>query len=245
LNSKTMLRIGTLALCLLAVPAVSGAQTMQWTHKGFITVNGGGQFGSHDLTTSSTFDLYGETATISSAQTVKSGGMFDAGGAYRVYGKNLLAGVSISHVASTNAVAITGSIPDPVFFGHLRNVSATQGGAKHSETGVHLDAIYMIPVANKIDVAVFGGPSIYWVSQDTVGSVTVTEPTPTLTASMQNVSKTEGGFNLGGEVQYVVHKNIAVGVLGRYAWADATIEGADKKLTLGGFQLGAGIRVLF
>lgn len=245
MKSKTMLKTGMLALCVLAAPALAHAQTMQWTNKGFISVNGGGQFGSHDLTTTSTFDQYGETATITTAQKVKSGGLFDIGGAYRVWGNNLLAGVSFTHTASTDSVNITGAIPDPRFFGSLRNVSASQGGVKHSETAAHFDAIYMIPLANKIDLGVFGGPSIFWVSQDTVGNVTVTEPTPTLTATLQNVSKTEAGINVGADLQYVVHKTFAVGVLARYTWANATIEGADKKLTLGGFQLGAGARVRF
>jgi hypothetical protein len=240
-----MTKAATLALCLLSVPALSSAQTMQWTNKGYITFNGGVQTGSHDLTTSTSFPLYGETAAISSQQKVKSGGMIDFGAAYRVWGNNLLAGVSISHVASTNDVTITGTIPDPRFFGTMRNVTATQPGAKHSETAAHFDVIYMIPVANKLDVAVFGGPSIYWISQDTVGSVAVTEPTPTLTATMQNVSKTEGGFNVGGDVQYVVYKTVAVGVLARYAWANATIVGADQMLTLGVFQLGGGVRFRF
>jgi len=250
LNSKTMLKAGTLALVLLAAPAMSDAQTMQWTNKGYLSVNGGVQVGSHDLTTSSSFDLYGEKATTSSSQKVKSGGLFDAGGAYRVWGNNLLAGLSITHVTSTNDVTITGSIPDPRFFGQMRNVTTTQSGAKHSETAVHIDAIYMIPIAEKLDVGVFGGPSIFWVSQDTVGNVTVTEPAPTLTAAMQNVSKTEAGLNFGADVQYVVYNagsvgTVAVGGLARYSWANATIEGADQKLTLGGFQIAGGVRVRF
>jgi hypothetical protein len=240
-----MLKAGTLALSLLVAPAVTYAQTMQWTDKGYVTINGGGQVGSHDLTTSKTFDLYGETASITTSQKVSGGGMFDAGGAYRVWGNNLLAGASISHIGSTGDVAINGMIPDPRFFNQMRNVTTSQGGAKHSETALHLDAIYMIPIANKLDVGVFGGPSIFWVSQDTVGNVAVTEPAPTLTASMQNVSKTEAGLNLGADIQYVVYQKIAVGVLARYTWASATIEGADQKLTLGGFQIGGGIRYRF
>jgi len=245
LKSKTLMNTGMLALCLLAAPAMTYAQTMQWTNKGFLSVNGGGQIGSHDLTTTSTFDLYGESASIKTSQTIKGGGMFDIGGAYRVWGNNLLAGVSFTHTASTDNVDITGQIPDARFFGALRNVTTSQANSKHSETGVHIDAIYMIPVANKLDVGVFGGPSIYFVSQDSVGNVTVTEPTPTLTATMTNVSKTEAGFNFGADVQYLVYKTMAVGVLARYAWADATIDGADKKLTVGGFQIGGGVRFRF
>lgn len=245
MKSTTLLKAGTLALCLLAAPAMTYAQTMQWTNKGFISVNGGGQIGSHDLTTTQNFDLYGESAQIQTSQTVKGGGFFDVGGAYRVWGNNLLAGVSFTHAASTDNVDVSGKIPDPRFFGAMRNVTTSQANSKHSETGVHFAAIYMIPIANKLDVGVFGGPSIYFVSQDAVGNVTVSEPTPTLAATMANVSKTEAGFNLGADVQYVVYKTVAVGVLARYAWANATIEGADKKLTVGGFQIGGGVRLRF
>ena len=42
----------------------------------------------------------------------------------------------------------------------------------------------MIPVANKLDVGVFGGPSIFMVGQDTITSLTVTEPGPTVNAPL-------------------------------------------------------------
>src|SRR5262245_31440964 len=127
-----------LALCLCAAPRMVSAQTMQWTDKGFVTVNGGGQVGSDTLEQSSSFPLYDETATVSTSQKVKGGGFFDIGGAYRVWGKNLLAGVSFTHTSSKSDVSLTGSIPDPVVFDRPRAVSSTQGGAKHSENTIHI-----------------------------------------------------------------------------------------------------------
>ena len=177
-----MTKAGVLALCLFAAPCVASAQTMQWTDKGYVAVTFGAQVGSHKLDTSSTFPLYDENATVSSHQEVQGGGFFEIGGAYRVWGQNLLAGVSFTHTSSDADVAITGSIPDPVFFDRPRAVSATQSGAQHSENALHLDAVYMIPVANKLDVGVFGGPTIFWVKQDTITDLTVTEPGPTVTA---------------------------------------------------------------
>ena len=42
-----------------------------------------------------------------------------------------------------------------------------------------------------------------------------------------------------------VPMGIAVGGLARYTWGAADIEGATEKLTVGGFQIGGGIRYRF
>ena len=206
-----MTNAGILALCLCAAPQIASAQTMQWTDKGYVTVNVGVQVGSDDLNTSSTFSQYEETATVTSTQRVKSGGFFEIGGAYRVWGRNLLAGVTFSHTSSDTNVALNASIPDPVFFDRPRTVTATQSGAGHSENVIHLNAIWMIPVANKIDVGVFAGPSIFMVKQDTITTLSVSEPGPAVEAPLTEVKKTTAGLNLGADVQYLLRQNWAVG----------------------------------
>jgi hypothetical protein len=241
-----MTTAGILAVCLCAAPQFVSAQTMQWTDKGYVSVNVGVQVGSHNLDTSSTFSIYEETASVTSTQKVKGGTFFDIGGAYRVWGNNLLAGVTFSHTSSDTDVALTASIPDPVFFDRPRAVTASQSGAKHTENVIHLNAIWMIPVAHKIDVGVFAGPSIFMVKQDTITSLTVdAEPGPTVSAPLAEVKKTTAGINFGVDVQYLVRKNWAVGGIARYSWASASIDGATDKLTVGGFQLGVGGRYRF
>ena len=240
-----MTKAGLVLLALGAAPRVASAQTMQWTDKGFISVNGGAQTGSHTLTSSSSFPLYDETATVDTSQKVKGGGIFDIGGAYRVWGKNLLAGVSFTHTSSKSDVTLNARIPDPIVYDQPRSVSSSQGGAKHSETAVHIDAIWMIPVASKIDVGVFAGPSIIAVKQDLVGTLSVSEPGPTVSAPLSESSKTAVGVNLGADVQYMVTKRWGAGVLARYSVAKASLSGATEKLTVGGFEIAAGGRVRF
>jgi len=239
-----MMKAGVLGLCLLALPTLATAQTMQWTDKGFVTIDFGAQVGSHNLDTTSTFPLYDEQATVSSTQKVSGGGFFDVGAAYRVWGQNLLAGVTISHTSSDSDVAITGSIPDPLFFDRPRSISSTVPDANHSETAIHIDAIWMIPVANKIDVGVFAGPTIFLVNQDSISKLDVTEPGPTVTAPLDEVSKTTAGINFGVDVQYMIAKRWGVGGVARYSWGSVSIPGSDK-LTVGGFQIGAGARLRF
>lgn len=218
---------------------------MQWTDKGYVTVNGGVQTGSQTLATSDSFSLYEETATVTSTQKVKSGAFFDIGGAYRVWGNNLLAGVSFSHMSSDADVSVSASIPDPIRFDAPRSVSATVSGAKHTENAVHISAIWMMPVANKIDVGVFAGPSIFSIKQQTIGTPTVTEPGPAVSTPLGEVKKTSGGFHVGVDIQYMIAKRWGVGGLARYTRGSATIAGATEKLTVGGFQIGAGARVRF
>ena len=234
-----------LALCVFGAPRMAAAQTMQWTDKGYVTVSGGVQSGSHDLSSSGSFPLYDETATFSSSNKVMGGGLFDLGGAYRVWGKNLLAGVSFSHLSSKTEGSITGSIPDPVFFDKPRTVSKAFPDLKHSENQVHIDAIWMMPVANKLDIALFAGPTIFAVKQDIISSLTVTEPGPTVTSTVTSESKTSVGFNVGVDAQYMIAKKYGVGVLARYAGGSVTLPGAPKKLNVGGFQIGVGGRVRF
>jgi hypothetical protein len=236
---------GILALCLCAAPQIVSAQTMQWTDKGYVTVNGGAQVGSDTLEQSSTFPLYDETASVSTSQKVKGGGFFDIGGAYRVWGNNLLAGVSFSHMASKSDVSLTGSIPDPAVFDRPRTVSSTQNGAKHSENTIHIAAIWMIPVAHKLDVGVFGGPSIFQVKQDTITTLTVTEPGPTVSAPLTQISKSAFGANFGVDVQYLVVDKIGVGMLARYSVGSVKLTDDGDGLKVGGFQIGVGARLRF
>jgi hypothetical protein len=241
---KKIANTGMVGLCVLAAPRLASAQ-MQWTDKGFIAVSGGAQVGSHTLDSSASFPLYDETATVTTTQEIKGGGFFDITGAYRVWGKNLLAGVSYTHTASDSNVSLTGKIPDPFVFDSPRTVTSSQSGAKHSENTVHIDAIYMLPVANKLDVGIFGGPSIFAVKQDTVTTLTVSEPGPTVNAPLTQVSKTSVGFNVGADVQYLIGAKWGVGMLARYSYGSAAIPFASKNLAVGGFQIGAGARLRF
>lgn len=253
-----MTKAAVLALCVCAAPRLVSAQSMQWTDKGYVSVNGGAQVGSHTIESSSTATLYDENATVSTSQKVKGGGFFDIGGAYRVWGHNLLAGVSYSHTGSTSDVALSATLPHPQFFDQPRTVTSTQSGAKHSEDVVHIAAIWMMPIANKLDIGIFGGPSIFAVKQDAVTNVTVTETAdlahPTVNAPLTRVSKTTVGVNIGVDVQYLIGKKWGVGAIARFSAASVDIPGASlpnstavtsDNLSVGGFQIGAGGRYRF
>ena len=241
-----MTKAGLVALCVCAgVARPVAAQTMQWTDKGFVTVNGGVQVGSHDLTANQTFTLYDETASVTASSKVKSGGLFDIGGAYRVW-HNVAVGVVYSFTSSDSSAAIAGSIPDPIRFDAPRSVTANASGLKHKENALHLDATWMMPVTDKIDVGFSGGPSIFFVKQDVVSSLPITEPGPAGGApGVPGDRATAGGVNHGVDVTNQLTRKRGVGGIARYTWGSATFAGTDDSLTLGGLQIGGGLRMRF
>lgn len=234
-------------LCLaMGVVAVPGAQAqMTWTDQGFVNVTGGAQAGTHALDTSTSFNLYDEKATVASGQQVKGGGFFDVTAGYKVW-RNLAAAIGYSHTGSTTDATITANIPDPRVYDKPRSITAAATGLKHSENTINLMGVWMVPVTDKVDVGVSTGPSIFSVTQDLPSNVAVSEPGPAVSSvTTSEVKKTTVGFNAGVDVTYLVTKRVGVGGLARYTWGSADLSGASAKLTVGGFQIGGGVRLRF
>ena len=240
------LNAGILALCLCALSVPAGAQQLQWTDTGFVSINAGVQAGSHDLSSTQSFPLFDETATVTSAQSIGSGGLFDISAGYRVW-QNIAVSVGYTHAGSKSDLSVNGSIPDPAFTDQPHPFSNTLSGAKHSENVINLDAVWMMPVTDKIDVGISAGPSIFSVKQDVAANLSDTNVVPTLSRE----SKTTAGINIGVDVTYLLGKvpglgkDWGVGGLARYTWGSAKLGNSSDKLTLGGFQIGAGARLRF
>jgi hypothetical protein len=239
-NMKT----AVLCLAMCAVAAKTHAQ-MVWTDQGFVNVSVGAQSGTHALDTATTFALYDETAAIASGQEVKGGALFDISGGYKVW-RNLAAAIGYSHTGGKADATITGVIPDRAIYDHPRPITASSSGLKHSEGAIHLMAVWMVPVTDKIDVALSGGPTIFMVKQSFPGGLTIAEPGPTVSSvTVTDAKKTTAGVNVGVDVTYLLTKKYGVGALARYTRGSATLSGASDKLTVGGFQIGVGGRFRF
>ncbi len=227
---------------LLAPPAYA---QMQWTDKGFANVNFGVQAPSHTLTTDTTFEIYGESASQVTTQDVGGGAFFDISGGYKVW-KNLAAGIGITFVGSSADLIVNAQIPDPGFFDRPRAVSTTLTDAKHRQTAINLTGTWMMPVTDKIDVGFQFGPTIFLVSQDVPGTIQVAEPGPTVTsAALTKDDHTTVGVHFGIDATYLITPRYGAGLLVRYSVGSVDIVGADEGLTLGGFQIGFGGRVRF
>ena len=240
-----MIKAGCLSFALCAIAAVPASAQMAWTDKAFANVNFGLQEQSRTLETSSTFTLYGENGSMTTSQPIDGGGLFDIGGGYKVW-KNLAVGLGYSRVVSDGDIAIAASVPDPNFFDRHRPLTGNSPSAEHSENSIHLQGTWMMPVTDKIDVGFSFGPTIFMVSQDVANAITVQEPTPTLsTATIVREDHTTVGINLGVDLNYFFRPNIGGGVLLRYTYGSVDLDSVGESLTVGGFQLGFGLRYRF
>jgi hypothetical protein len=243
MNRTLMIAATGVALCLWSA---SDAQAqMQWTDKVFLNVNIGAQAPSQSLTAETTPEIYGEAASFVSKQDVGGGAFFDISGGYKLW-SNLAVGIGITHVGSKGDLTVDANIPDDLVFDHLRPVTVVLPDAKHSQTAINLSGTWMMPVTDKIDVGYVFGPTIFLASQDLPGIPTFSEPGPTITSlPRENVDKTTVGIHFGVDGTYLVTPRYGVGVLVRYTWGSADIAGEGDSVTLGGFQIGAGLRVRF
>lgn len=240
-----MMKAGLFCLALCAFVAPSAQAQMTWTDKGFLNVTGGIQAGSHTLATGTTFDLYDELATVSTTQEISGGAFFDLSAGYKVW-RNLALGAGYSWTSSKADAAVSASIPSTDVHDQPRAIPASAADLNHTEHGIHLMAVWMVPVTDKIDVGVSAGPTIFQVKQDLPGVLNISEPGPTVTGvDLTEINKTTIGLNLGVDVTYMVNKRVGVGGLARYTWGSADLKGATEKLTVGGLQIGAGVRVRF
>lgn len=239
------LKAGFLCLALCAGFASNASAQMTWTDKGFVNVTGGVQVGSHTLDTSTNFELYNEQATVATSQKVKSGGLFDVTAGYKVW-RNLAVAVGYSWTGSKADASVQASVPDPVYYDRPRSVTSTAPGLEHSESVINISGVWMVPVTDKIDVGVSAGPSIFIVNQDIPSTLTLAEPGPTVSGvDVNQASKTSVGVNFGVDVTYMLNPRFGVGGLARYTWGSVDLEGASDKLTVGGFQIGGGLRMRF
>src|SRR5262249_22718303 len=170
---------------------------------------------------------------------------FDIGGGYKSW-SNLVVRFGFTHPGSTADMNVNAQIPDPVAFDSPRSVTTTIPDAKHSQNAIHLTGTWMIPVTDKVDVGVQFGPTIWLVSQDIPGIPTIQEPGPTITSfPFEKQDTTTVGIHLGADVAYMFTPRYGAGVLMRYTWGSADLAGTSESVTVGGLQIGGGLRVRF
>lgn len=242
--NRTLITMAAGAALVLATAQNARAQ-MQWTDKAFVSVNFGAQAPSQSLDTTTTPQIYDEPASFASTQDVGGGAFFDIAGGYKVW-RNLAVGIGLTHVGSTADLTVNAQIPDPLFFDQPRSVTTSVPDAHHSQTAINFTGTWVMPVTDKIDVGYQFGPTIFLVSQDLPGVPTISEPGPTITSlPLVGEDKTTVGIHFGIDVTYMINPRFGVGGIARYSWGSADLPGTDDSVTVGGFQIGGGLRVRF
>lgn len=232
----------------------ASAQT-PWEDRVYMNIGFGVESGDSTLTDTRPLTIYEETGSVTTTSTFTSGSLFDVGAGFRIW-KNLSAGISYHQEQNDADAAISGSAPHPIFFNQPRSFSATASALGRKESAVHAQFGWMVPVNNRLDVLVSGGPSFFRLEQEVIASVTVTEKGPPYTevavSGTREVRKSSAtGYNVGADVSYMAWENdsvrLGLGAFIRYATAETTVLmlATEQPTTVGGLQFGFGARFRF
>lgn len=244
-----------IVLAFVASPLLAEAQTTTGTalpFRGFVSVDGLFQATSNDFDTSVTFRANAEDGEFTTDYTVKNGPAFDVSGGVMVW-RQLGVGVGVSRFTRDTPAQLTAEVPHPFFFNRPREVSGEVGGLRREEMAIHVQARGVFPLNPKVQLSVFGGPSFFKVKQGVVTSFSYDEDYPYdvatfRSATTQEVDESVVGFTAGADVSYLFAERIGVGGTLRYSGATVEVttpDGDSVDASVGGLQVGAGLRLRF
>jgi len=208
------------------------------------------QLNSNDFTDTTTIRRNAENGRLDTAYDVSGGLAFDVSGSYLVW-KQLAVGVGLTLFSSSTTTTINAQVPHPFFFNQPRTVTGEFDGDR-SETAVHIQARWLVPVNTKMLVTIFGGPSFFSIEQDIVTDFEFSESYPFDTATFTRAiatsqSESAVGINVGGDVAYFFTPNVGVGGTVQYSGAtvEMTVPSGTADVKAGGLQVGGGLRLRF
>jgi hypothetical protein len=222
-----------------------------WKGRGFVVVSAGALLAAPGYTSTATFKVHAEDATLNADATVGIGPVFGARGGVRVW-KNLAVGGGVAVTSTSQSLDVTGRIPHPFQFNQPRDVEGTASGLPRVETLAAFEVSWLVALARRVDMFVFGGPAYISVRQDMATRIQFTESYPYDTATFTGVetASVSGGAigaTAGVDVSYLVTKRFGIGGEVRYSYASATLKPSTEPATvgLGGLHAAFGARILF
>ena len=244
------------AAVLLTVCAASTAeaQLREPAQRFFISIDGGFQSGSQQLQHQVvTPEVYGEDQITETDYNMdRSGAALRANVAARLWG-NLGFGVGYTQSSATGEGTATVEAPHPLFFDRPRIVSTTLTDLGHQEDLFHFQALFIVPVNDRVLLQIFGGPSAMTVKQSSVVGATTVEVGPPFTAvtlesvEVRQMTKTALGFNVGLDLAYMLRENYGAGLFVQYNGGSIDFDesGGPPGVKVGGIQFGGGLRFRF
>ena len=238
---------GLLAVVLLAVSGTALGQTP--SPRGFVTLTGAYQF-TPDLLQRGVYDSNQERGGFEARQD-KNAFVLEPMAGLRVW-RQLAVAVTVSRLTLDRPATITAQLPHPFFFDQHREVTGSVEALARRELAVHSHLLWAAP-AGPLDVSIFGGPTLFRVTQTLVTDVLVRDVYPFDVANFRSASTGESstvqiGFNVGADVSYFFSNTFGLGWLVRFSRGTAdfsSVVGAPAESDLGGLRTGAGVRVRF
>ena len=220
--------------------------------RGFAGVNAGLQLGSKGFSHSVAFDhaLFGpEQGQLQARYPGGGGGLFDFTVVAPLVGQ-LGMGAGASIFSRMETVDFTARLPHPLHFNRFRQLEGRRGDIRRKETAVHLHARWTVPAREAVEVALFGGPTFFQVSQEFLTGVAFTQEYPYDTATLERstAEKHDGsaiGFHVGVDMSVYFSRFVGVGGLIRFSRARVDLADRGNPVTAGGVHAAAGLRLRF
>ena len=239
--------VARLAVCSLLLAASTAAAQPRV----ILAVDGGLQSAGSGFLDSGELDhpTFGfEAGEVTTRYRGGGGSVFDGGLRVRVVG-HLAVGASVSLHSREGGAGLDASLPHPFLFKSPRRASLSVTGLDRRELAVHVPVFWLVPVGESIEIAVFGGPTIFRVTQEVVTGVGFTQRHPFDTveltwAQMASRSGTRTGFHTGAVVAY--YFSTWAGVGGKVRFSRATLDlSSSGPIEVGGVHATAGLRLRF
>ena len=240
------------AVGLLGASTLASAQTAAGSPQVFLALNGSYQATSNDFSDGGVLRDSTEDGRFDAEYEVASGPTFGVSAGARVW-RWVGVGGGISRFSRSTPAVLEGLVPHPFFFNRPRSVDGSIVGLDRQELALHLQVRGDLPVAERLQVTLFGGPSWFRVRQGLVRSITYTEAYPYDEALFEGATTTSEagsalGFNVGVDTAIFFTRHSGIGVLVQYAGAKIDLPSADLGLNdvnAGGIQTGVGLRLRF
>jgi hypothetical protein len=251
---------GFVACCVLLTATSVGAQENElWPARTVVTVDMPFQLLDNDFSESLSFpDVLRRTENVTffAGYEPVRGPLIDVGAGIRVTGR-LGVGATASWFMRSASGSFDLKVPSPLVPNQPLALMGSTTGLTRNELGVHIQALYALPLGNEATVVLGGGPTVFRARQELIRSIEF-DTLPGFTTLRLNdtlvteVDKTAVGFNVSANVIWSLGSHFGVGAVTRYARATATVDpGAETnvpraiEMQLGGLHIGGGIRLLF
>ena len=220
--------------------------------RAFLSASGGYQPGNLSSDQKGTFTDFVEQGSRTVTYKTDPVPLFDVS-----YGVEVLRGLfiqgAVSRVNGSRIAEIEEQVPHPFLFGQMRTLKGTTTDLSRDEIAVHFQAAAVAPLGRRLQVGIAGGPSFFKLKQTFVTDVAYSQEYPydtvTYTSATTALSeKNRWGFNVQGNVTYMVDRHVGVDGFVRFSQAKLRFTGPDDApftVPVGGVHIGIGLRAQF
>jgi hypothetical protein len=123
--------------------------------------------------------------------------------------------------------------------------SGVASNLAHGERSVYALASWTAMISDRFDVVFSGGPVFFDVRQGLPNATAAQSPAqgPVLFVTNTEFSESTTGLHIGMDLDYVFGRRAGLGALIRYTRGSLDIPNGTQSMTVGGFQILAGLRV--